>query len=60
MDNPEKLATQGTGDEDKQSKKTTQTTLTRHKPSNKQHMSDTQTMLTRHKPSNKQLELKTN
>jgi hypothetical protein len=36
MENPEKLATYGTQDEEKQNKNTTQYTLIRHEHSNKQ------------------------
>ena len=54
MDNPEKLATQGTQDKEKQSKNTTQYELniTLHK--------ETQTTSIRRKPSYKQLQAKTN
>ena len=53
MENPEKLAAQGTQDEDKQSKNTTQYVLdtTMHK--------QTQITLKRHEPFNNQLEVKT-
>jgi hypothetical protein len=54
MDNPEKLATKGTQDEDKQNKNTTQYVL--ETTIGKQ----TQITYVRHEPSYKQLKVKTN
>ena len=54
MDNPEKHATQGSQDEDKQSKNTTQYLL------DNTIRKQTQTTQARHEPSFKQLEVRTN
>ena len=54
MDNPVKLATKGTQDEDKQNKNTTQYVL------DTTIRKQTQITYARHEPSYKQLEVKTN